>query len=109
MTPKETYKKEYAEINEKIKALKNQANKLENDYFEANCPYIAGDKVKLLFEDGKTEEAYISFISVRYDGCFDYSFIKANKNGSPSSRKLYIYSWDGKYTIELLKKHVPAP
>jgi hypothetical protein len=100
---KEQYSAAIKEIDGKISDLKKQRVDLENQYFEGNKEFLAGDKVKLIHQNGKEEIAYISRVHVQSSGGFSYSFIKAKKDGSPSHFKLWTWGSDN-YAIELLEK-----
>jgi hypothetical protein len=100
---KEQYSAAIKEIDGKISDLKKQRVDLENQYFEENKEFLAGDKVKLIYNDGKEKIAYVSQVYVGSAGGFSYSFIKAKKDGSPSHFKLWTWGSDD-YAIELLEK-----
>lgn len=80
-------------LHERIKHLEANEKNIEIAYISNNANYFPGDKVKMV-SDGKEYICFISRINVDSKGAFSYNFIKSKKDGTLSSRLLYVNSWD---------------
>lgn len=106
MTRKE-YKSAKESIDAQIKALNDQADKMEGEFIDEHCPYNGGDRVKIIVKPtwGDKEEEHIGIVKncrVSSSGELVYYFAKAKKDGTESNYRLTI--WGKIKSIELIEK-----
>lgn len=101
---KEEYKIAYNELLKKELEIQEQMRLLDDSFLEEHLTVKPGDKVKVRWEEygGAREEiAYVTSLAVSMDGEITHWFIKAKKDGSPSSQRLRTYG--AECTVELIE------
>ena len=94
------------EAEQKKQPLKDRAMEITSKFL-ALAPFQPGDKVRITSHK-KGQDAFISEVKIGYKtNPYDYNFLKAKNDGSPSKTKFHIWVWDYEqpdFKIELIQK-----
>jgi hypothetical protein len=101
MNEKET-RNQIKELQQAITGIKNEIATIKKDFID-KAPFKKGDAVLVSFSPlgsknkPKEEKAFISLVRMSYGDGYDYSFLKAKKDGTPSKHTFYPY---GSFTLK---------
>lgn len=96
---KQEFAAKMAEINKQRTSLKDEEQRLKDQYEKENCPYFNAESappVTVATGRGERVKAFIVNWRVDMDGEFIYSLQKAKKDGTQSSVNFPYYDYDQK-------------
>jgi hypothetical protein len=99
---------EIISLEKMVRELREKSHQLTLDYIEEHREFKNGDLVNVTHgkHKEKTEKAFIDSAQ-EYEGEITYRFLQVKKDGTPSSRRLYVDYWyydreEKKVNIELV-------